>query len=314
MRPVDRELQVVRPDPVAVRVGVRERTAEQHLVGAEADARHQRAGLEGGLLDLGEEVLRVPVQRHRADLDQRVVAVRPDLGEVERVDPVGLRVLVGHRLDRQRPAREVALRDRVVEVATVEVRVLAGDPRGVVVGEALDALVAVEVVLDPVLLAGLVDPQVGVRAVAVHVAVGLRDAAVTHQVGHLVRRLRVEAPEVPLHVVVAQPVAAAALLRADEVRELHRVADEEDRGVVADEVVVALGRVELQREAARVAPGVGRALLAGHGREAREHLGLHAGLEQRRPWCTPRRPRWSRTHRTHPSPWRARCAPARARG
>ena len=95
------------------------------------------------------------------------------------------------------------------------------------------------------------------------------------------RRLRVEAPEVPLHVVVAQARAAAALLAADEVRELHRVADEEDRGVVADEVVVALGRVELQREAARVAPGVGGALLAGDGGEAREHLGRRARLEQR---------------------------------
>ena len=78
-----------------------------------------------------------------------------------------------------------------------------------------------------------------------------------------------------------RPDAAAALLAADEVRELHRVADEEDRGVVADQVVVALGRVELQREAARVAPGVGAALLAGDGGEAGEHLGLDAGLEQR---------------------------------
>ncbi len=164
----------------------------------------------------------------------------------------------------------------------MEVGVLAGDLRRVGVAEALDALVAVEVVLDPVLLAGLVDPQERVRAVAVHVPVGLRDAPVTHQVGHLVRGLGVEAPEVPLHVVVAQAGAAAALLRADEVRELHRVADEEHRGVVADEVVVALGRVELQREAARVAPGVGGALLAGHRGEAGQHLGLHAGLEQRR--------------------------------
>ena len=41
--PVDRQLQVVRADPVAVRVGVGERAAEQHLVGPEPDARHQGA-------------------------------------------------------------------------------------------------------------------------------------------------------------------------------------------------------------------------------------------------------------------------------
>ena len=88
-------------------------------------------------------------------------------------------------------------------------------------------------------------------------------------------------PESHCMLLSRRPGAAAALLRADEVRELHGVADEEDRGVVADEVVVALGRVELQREAARVAPRVGRALLAGDRREAGEHLGRRARLEQR---------------------------------
>jgi hypothetical protein len=69
----------------------------------------------------------------------------------------------------------------------------------------------------------------------------------------------------------------AALLRADEVLELHRVAHEEDRRVVADHVVVALAGVELQREAARVAPGVGAAALAGDGGEADQGVGLDPG-------------------------------------
>jgi hypothetical protein len=50
--------------------------------------------------------------------------------------------------------------------------------------------------------------------------------------------------------------------RVDEVGKLHRVLDEEDRDVVADQVPVALVRVELHREAAHVARGVGRAALA----------------------------------------------------
>jgi hypothetical protein len=49
----------------------------------------------------------------------------------------------------------------------------------------------------------------------------------------------------------------------------------------ADEVVVALRRVELQREAARVAPGVRAALLARHGGEASQHVGSHSRLKQR---------------------------------
>ena len=38
--------------------------------------------------------------------------------------------------------------------------------------------------------------------------------------------------------------------------------------------------VELQREAAHVALGIRSAQLAGHGREAREHVGLGAGLRE----------------------------------
>ena len=81
----------------------------------------------------------------------------------------------------------------------------------------------------------------------------------------------------------AQVGARVALDRVVEVGELQRVAQEEDRGVVADQVPVAFLGVELQREAADVALGVGRAALAGHGGEAGEHLGLLADL-RRRSW------------------------------
>ena len=72
--------------------------------------------------------------------------------------------------------------------------------------------------------------------------------------------------------------AAVGLLlgRVDQVGELHRVLDEEHRDVVADDVPVALARVELDREAADVAGEVGGALVAGDGREADEGLDLLA--------------------------------------
>ena len=58
------------------------------------------------------------------------------------------------------------------------------------------------------------------------------------------------------------------------------IAEEEHRRVVADEVPVAFFGVELQREAANVALGVGGAALAGHGREAGEHRRLLADLRE----------------------------------
>ncbi len=76
----------------------------------------------------------------------------------------------------------------------------------------------------------------------------------------------------------AQVGARVALHGVVEVGELQRVAEEEHRRVVADEVPVALLGVELHREAADVALGVGRAALAGHGREADEQVGLLADL------------------------------------
>ena len=59
--------------------------------------------------------------------------------------------------------------------------------------------------------------------------------------------------------------------RVDQVGELDAVLDEEDRDVVADEIEDALVGVELRREAADVADGVGRAARADDGREAGEH-------------------------------------------
>jgi hypothetical protein len=67
----------------------------------------------------------------------------------------------------------------------------------------------------------------------------------------------------------------------DQVGEFDRVLDKEHRDVVADEVPIALARVELHRETAHVARRVDRARAAGDGREAGEHLGaLSLLLEQ----------------------------------
>ena len=65
-----------------------------------------------------------------------------------------------------------------------------------------------------------------------------------------------------------------------QVRELERIPDEEHRCIVAHQVPVSFLGVELQREAADIALGIGRAALAGHGGEAGEHLGLLADLAE----------------------------------
>ena len=137
-----------------MRVGVGEPAGQQHLVRAQTGAGHDVVRLERRLLDLRVVVDDVAVQRHRADVDQRVVGVRPHLGQVERVEPVGLGVLERHDLHLQRPGREVARLDRVVQIPLVIVAVLTGDPIGVLLGQEVDALVGLEVVLHPEQLTG----------------------------------------------------------------------------------------------------------------------------------------------------------------
>jgi hypothetical protein len=52
-------------------------------------ARHEVIGLEGRLLYLGVVVGGIAVQRHPADFDQRIISVRPNLGQIERVEAIG---------------------------------------------------------------------------------------------------------------------------------------------------------------------------------------------------------------------------------
>ena len=77
--------------------------ASRHLVGGHAGAGHGIRGREGDLFDLCEVVGGVLIQGEGTDLDTRVVSQGPHLGQVEGVEAVGLRILVGH--DQRRGSR-----------------------------------------------------------------------------------------------------------------------------------------------------------------------------------------------------------------
>jgi hypothetical protein len=108
------------------------------------------------------KVRRVSVELPLAHLDERVVLVRPDLGEVEGVEAVVVRLCLGHHLDAELPLREVAVLDRVVEVALVRLAVVTDELGGLGVGEMLGALLGDVVELDPEALAGVVVERIGV--------------------------------------------------------------------------------------------------------------------------------------------------------
>ena len=241
--------------------------------------------------------------------------MRPYLGQIEGVDGVSLGILLRHDLYLHLPLRKFAALDGGVQVAAVVVEIGAGDLRRLFVGQRLDALHGLEVPFHPIALARVVPQAVGVAGVAVHVAQRGGNAAVGEQRGDLMQRLRRQAPVVPLHGVVAQAGGRVAFLRVNEIGELERIAHEEHRCVVAHHVPVAFLRVELQREAARVARRVGGAHLSGHGGKTREHFAAIADF-RKTAWrrCSGRYRRSPSTCRRRPRPWHARPAPAHARG
>jgi hypothetical protein len=129
---------------------------------------HLVVGFKGGLLDLGVVIGVIAVQHQLSHLDQRVVGVWPHLGQIKRVEPVGLGVLERHDLHLQRPTGVIATLDRLMQVAGVVVPVDADQPVGLGLGEALDALIGDEMVFDPEGLLLGVNPTVGVGSVAVN--------------------------------------------------------------------------------------------------------------------------------------------------
>ena len=172
--------------------------------------------------------------------------------------------------------------------------------------------------LDEVRLAGGVDQPEGVDAEPLHRPIAAGDGAIGHRPHQHVGDLGHQRGEVPERVVrrarLRHREVRLRLGGMDEVGKLHRVLDEEHRDVVADQVPVAFVGVELHREAAHVARGVGRAALAEHGREAHEHRRLLAGLARRAtPGCTRRAACSTRRSRAPPSRARGRCARGCAR-
>jgi len=231
---------------------------------------------EGDLLDLGEVVLDVLVERELADWAQWDLSVGPDLGQVEDIPAELLGLLGGEDLDVDGPGGVFALLDGLEQVLGVPVGVVGCELAGLLVVEGLGSLVGLEVDLDVVEGSVWLVPLVGVAGVAIHVTVGVWGATVREEVNDLVDSLLMCGKVVPEHGGILQVGLRVALLCVDEERELGWVAEEEDGRVVVDPIPVALLSVELDGETTRIAGSICGALLTTDSRETGNGLGLLA--------------------------------------
>jgi hypothetical protein len=189
LRRVDRDQWIVNPEPITLRVSVGEEASLEDLVRREADPGNDVRRREGGLLDLGKEVLRVTVQFHLTNLDQRVVRVRPYLGQIEGMNAIGVGIFFVHDLDKQLPAGKFAPLDRFEKVPLIALAIARDDLCRLGVCQVLNTLLCFERKFHPEALVFRVEEAICVAPKTIHMAKGPGNASVAHGNGDLVQRL-----------------------------------------------------------------------------------------------------------------------------
>ena len=280
---VDRQLVPVgRAQPLDLRVLIAEQPPLQQRIVRMVDPRHHVAGAEGDLLGLGEEIVGIAVEHQLADDANRQHLLGDDLGRVEHVIRLAVREFLVEQLHAQIPFGIVAAVDPLEQVASLEVGIGAGDLDRLVPDRRGEPRARLPVKLDEGAFPLGIDEAEGMDAEPLHRGEAARQRAIRHRPHDHMGRLGHQRDEVPEGVVRGRRLWIAAiglhLGGVDQVGELHRVLDEEHRDVVADQVPIALARVELHRKAAHVARRVDRPGAASDRGEAHEHLGALALL------------------------------------
>ena len=254
--PVDGDLLVVDPQPMAVGVRVRKETGLEDRIGAGLDAGHQMGWGKGQLLDLGEVVVCVTVEGEFAEGAKTHFALRPNFREVEDVPAEFLGVIGAEDLDVAGPGRVVSSFDCVKQVLRIPVGVLRSHLRSFLVVECLVTLVGLHVYLDIIKGAIRFGELVGMARVSIHVTIGVRGPSIGEEMHDLVSGFLVGRKVIPEHGGILKVGLRVTLLGMDEEGELGRITEEEDWGVVEDPVPIPFLCVEFDGETSWVASSI----------------------------------------------------------
>lgn len=277
---VDGDLVVVATESVSVGIGVREESSLEHLVLGRLNTGDQMRGRESGLLNISEIVFGVSVEDHLSDVDQGIVLVGPDLGDIENVPLVVLSIFGRHNLNLDTPGGRFARGNVVEEVSGGIVTISGLDLVSLLGRQILDSGISLEVVFNEELLTLLIDPLESVGAVTIHVSVTIGGTSVREEDGDLMGRFRGKGKEVPEHVGILQVGLGISLLGVDEIGEFQGVSDEEDWGVVSDHIPVTFFSVELDGKTSGVSFGISRSLFTTDSGESGEDGGSLSDLAE----------------------------------
>jgi hypothetical protein len=143
-------------------------------------------GAEGRLLHICKVVFRISVKGNFADSDQGIIAMGPDLGDIENVPFVLETIFEGHDLDIEGPGGTFAGGNMVEKISSGKIWVFSFQFGGRFQGEVLNADVSLNVNLDPELVTLFIDPLVGVATITIHMSETIRSTSVTVKDGNLV--------------------------------------------------------------------------------------------------------------------------------
>ena len=260
---VDRDFGEIGPtQTVALRVHVGEDAALQERIVRKVDAGHDVGRAEGHLFGFRKEVVGIAVKDHLADDFHRHEGLGDDFGGVEDVETELVLVLFGDDLEAELEFRIVARLNALPQVLAVEIGVASGQFLRLVPDERGGAVDGLPVEAHEAAFAFGVHEAVGMDAEALDGAVASRDAPVGHVPHDVVQGFRLEGDEIPKGIVRALAlrhfVVRLGFDRVDQIGEFDGVLNEEDRGIVAHEVEIALARRDFRGEAADVAYRVRR--------------------------------------------------------
>src|SRR3984893_13018023 len=165
------------------------------------------------------------MQLKKSDLDQREIALGPDLRQIEGVERESLRLSVRHHLNEERPAREISGLDAFEKIPLMGLAVLADKGLGFGIRQVLDALLGTKVEFDPDAFVCGVEETVCVAAETMHVAETPRNTALAHDNRDLMQCLGQQRPEVPVVVSAAHAGSRITLDGVVEIGKAQRIAE-----------------------------------------------------------------------------------------
>jgi hypothetical protein len=99
---------MVHAEPISMRVGVGKDSDLQHLIRRVTNPGHNVGRRKGSLFHLGKVVFGIAIQLQDANFNQRIIAMRPNLGKIEGIPAVSFRFILRHNLDAETPTRIIA--------------------------------------------------------------------------------------------------------------------------------------------------------------------------------------------------------------